>query len=51
MTANEIKLINLLRQYPDAEKAFSIACEIISEQLKQSQASLEHSPVCSRESA
>lgn len=51
MTTNEIKLINLLRQYPDAEKAFDIAFKIIIEHLMQVQSSEEPSPVCSQESA
>ena len=51
MTANELKLIDLIRNHPDAEKAFDIALKIIIEHLEQAQSSEEPSPVCSRESA
>jgi hypothetical protein len=50
MTANEIKFINLLRQYPDAEKVLEVALSLIVEHLAQSQASVEAFPACSRES-
>ena len=49
MTANEIKLIDLIRKHPDAEKAFDIAFKIIIENLVQVQSSAEPSFACSRE--
>ena len=39
MTANEIELINLIRNYPDAEKAMLIALNIILANLEQGESS------------
>lgn len=49
MTANEIKLIDLIRQHTDIEQAIAIATKIIEEYLAQSQPSEATSPAYSRE--